>query len=63
MHSARLKAFSSFPCGRVKRYENDSVDAVLSLRFQWNKNANFWKRIVDGAWKSVSDDDFTWKPM
>ena len=46
----RFQSFSSFPCGRAKRYENDRVDAILSLRFQWNENANFWKRIrVDGA--------------
>ena len=46
----RFQSFSSFPCGRVKRYVNDRVDAILSLRFQWNKNENFWKRIrVDGA--------------
>ena len=47
----RFQSFSSFPRGRAKpRYENDRVDAILSLRFQWNKNANFWKRIrVDGA--------------
>ena len=45
-----FQSFSSFPCGRVKRSENDRVDAILSLRFQWNENENFWKRIrVDGA--------------
>ena len=48
----RFQSFSSFPCGRAKRSENDRVDAILSLRFQWNENANFWKRIrVDGALK------------
>ena len=47
----RFQSFSSFSCGRVKRSENDRVDAILSLRFQWNENANFRKRIrVDGAW-------------
>ena len=51
----RLKVESVFSrfhhfCGWVKWYENDRVDAILSLRFQWNENANFWKCIhVDGA--------------
>ena len=35
----RFQSFSSFPCGRAKRYENDRVDAILSLRFQ---NASVW---------------------
>ena len=56
---SRSQSFSSFPCGRAKRYENDRVDAILSLRFQWNENANFWIRIrVDGA-SDVSSDGAT----
>ena len=30
---------------RVKRFGNDRVDTIPSFRFQWNENANFWKRI------------------
>ena len=44
----RFQSLLSFPCGRVKRF--DRVDAILSWRFQWNENANSWKRIrMDGA--------------
>ena len=61
----RFRSFSSFPCGRAKRYENDRMDAILSLRFQWNENAKFWKRIrVDGAWDYVRmiKNQFSVKP-
>ena len=53
MRSRKLKAFSVAFIAfvwTVKRFENDHVNAILSFRFQWNENANFWKRIpVDGA--------------
>ena len=46
----KIKKFPNSDRTKVKRYENDCVDAILSLCFQWNENANFWKRIrVDGA--------------